>query len=280
MINYKISDLALLDEYLKLYEKSFKNFNKKKNYFDWLYLNNPMGKFIGIDVFDKNKLIGQVGGVPYDFIFKKKKIKTLISINVCVSKNYQGKKLFSNLTKRLEKLLIENNFELLIAIGNKAATPAWIKSINLKLLCNLQAKIGIGHLFNFKFNPENYDLFVNWNKKTIKWRSLNPYNNTKLIRNYNNNYVVSNTHIPYVKSIADVVYLENGIEEFKKEKYLTSNLKLYLGLFNHTNKNNFFFNIPEFLKPSPLNFLYKFLKKDEKLIKEKVYFTFLDFDAF
>ena len=30
MINYKISDLALLDEYLKLYEKSFKNFNKKK----------------------------------------------------------------------------------------------------------------------------------------------------------------------------------------------------------------------------------------------------------
>ena len=50
MINYKISDLALLDEYLKLYEKSFKNFNKKKNYFDWLYLNNPMGKFIGIDV--------------------------------------------------------------------------------------------------------------------------------------------------------------------------------------------------------------------------------------
>ena len=72
MINYKISDLALLDEYLKLYEKSFKNFNKKKNYFDWLYLNNPMGKFIGIDVFDKNKLIGQVGGVPYDFTFKKK----------------------------------------------------------------------------------------------------------------------------------------------------------------------------------------------------------------
>ena len=34
-----------------------------------------MGKFIGIDVFDKNKLIGQVGGVPYDFIFKKKKLK-------------------------------------------------------------------------------------------------------------------------------------------------------------------------------------------------------------
>ena len=36
-------------------------FQKNLEYFKWLYENNPMGKYIGIDA-DKDKLIGQIGG--------------------------------------------------------------------------------------------------------------------------------------------------------------------------------------------------------------------------
>ena len=45
-------------------------------------------------------------------------------------------------------------------------------------------------------------------------------------------------------------------------------------------KKNLFIKLPEILKPSPLNFLYKFIKSNNKLNSEKVFFTFLDFDAF
>ena len=69
MINYKISNLNLLNEYLILYKKCFPGFKKNIEYFRWLYENNPMGNYVGIDAFDGNKLIGQIGGIPYDFKF-------------------------------------------------------------------------------------------------------------------------------------------------------------------------------------------------------------------
>ena len=38
--------------------------------------------------------------------------------------------------------------------------------------------------------------------------------------------------------------------------------------------------MPEFLKPSPLNFLYKFFKIKNNLKKNEIFFSFLDFDIF
>ena len=69
MIKYKISDLNLLSDYLNLYKTCFPGFKKNIEYFRWLYENNPMGNYVGIDAFDGNKLIGQIGGIPYDFKF-------------------------------------------------------------------------------------------------------------------------------------------------------------------------------------------------------------------
>ena len=61
MINYNKSNLTLLNNYLQLYKLCFPGFKKNLEYFKWLYENNPMGKYIGIDAFDKDKLIGQIG---------------------------------------------------------------------------------------------------------------------------------------------------------------------------------------------------------------------------
>ena len=57
-------------------------------------------------------------------------------------------------------------------------------------------------------------------------------------------------------------------------------MKVFIGLSNEITKSLFFREIPEFLKPSPLNFLYKFLKEDYCIKKNEIFFSFLDFDAF
>ena len=88
MIKYKISDINLLSDYLNLYKTCFPGFKKNIEYFRWLYENNPMGNYVGIDAFDGNKLIGQIGGIPYDFKFCNNDIKTLVSINICISNLY------------------------------------------------------------------------------------------------------------------------------------------------------------------------------------------------
>ena len=101
MIKYKISDLNLLSEYLNLYKKCFSGFKKNIEYFRWLYEDNPMGHYIGIDAFDGDKLIGQVGGIPYIFKFYNNDIKTLVPINICIDKSYRGGRIFYNLTSNL-----------------------------------------------------------------------------------------------------------------------------------------------------------------------------------
>ena len=61
-----------LSKYKKLYITCFGNKKFKLDYLNWLYNKNPEGKFIGIDVFHNEKIVGQVGGIPQIYIYKKK----------------------------------------------------------------------------------------------------------------------------------------------------------------------------------------------------------------
>ena len=117
-IKFEKSDVNKIDEYVKLYRRCFFNYPAKKNekYLEWLYKQNPLGNFIGIDATDEERgiKIGQVGGIPYEFNYNGKKIKILQSINVCVDQNYRGNKLFTKMASRLEEYAKEQNYLLLL----------------------------------------------------------------------------------------------------------------------------------------------------------------------
>ena len=69
-----------------------------------------MGNYIGIDAFDGDKLIGQVGGIPFDFKFANNYIKTLISVNICIDKSHRGSQIFYDLSSNFEKRIFLNKF--------------------------------------------------------------------------------------------------------------------------------------------------------------------------
>ena len=78
-ISYKNSNAYKnLDQYTKLYNSCFGQNKFKSNYLNWLYNKNPIGQYIGIDCFDNDILIGQVGGIPIEFFWKRKKLKIII----------------------------------------------------------------------------------------------------------------------------------------------------------------------------------------------------------
>ena len=83
-IEFKKSNINNISRYVNLYRKCFKNYPIKRNerYLQWLYSENPIGNFIGIDAIENNLEIRQVGGIPYEF-------------------NYKGKKIWSHLTKTI-----------------------------------------------------------------------------------------------------------------------------------------------------------------------------------
>lgn len=279
MIKYEVSNLGLISKYLILYKKCFKNFNKNAEYLNWLYVNNPMGSYIGIDAFDKSEIIGQLGGIPINLKFYNKHIKTFVLVNTCIDLKYRGGRIFYNLANNLEKVLKEKNFDLIIGIGNKIATPAWMRSINLKYLCQLQSYIGLINFSKIQNLKNKYNIYTDWNDKCIKWRRSNPLNNIGISDSKNFQLAYSKTSVPIFKVYSPLFF--NHINEFKTvKKESRMSIKVFIGLSNEITKSLFFREIPEFLKPSPLNFLYKFLKEDYCIKKNEIFFSFLDFDAF
>jgi len=279
MISYRNSELSLIEDYLDLYERCFDKFNKNLKYLDWLYVKNPMGSYIGADVFDNSKLVGQLGGIPMNFKFYNRHIKTLVLLNTCIDRKYRGGRLFYNLANNLQKILIEKDYDLLIGIGNKIATPAWIRSIKLRYLCQLQTFIGLNDFLKVQNKNYKYNIFTDWNKDLIKWRCSNPNNKTGVVNFQNHQFVYSKTPYPFVKIYSPLLFNNIPNEHIKREKK-NINLKVFIGLSNEIDKSFLFRKIPEYLKPSPLNFLYKFLKKDYHIKQNEIFFSYLDFDAF
>lgn len=277
MINYKISTLNLLSDYLHLYKTCFPGFKKDIEYFKWLYQDNPMGNYIGIDAFDGDKLIGQIGGIPFDFKFCNNNIKTLVPINICIDKSYRRGRVFHNLSSNFEKILIDSDYDLLIAIGNKIATPLWIRALKLKSLGQLKSYVGIPNFSNKEIILKNYNLFMDWQNDTIRWRCSNPINKTQLIKTHNKKIVYAKTNFPMIKAYTPFPF---EVEYDTKDTEKNFTLKTYIGFCNEVNESFLFRKIPQILKPSPLNFLYKFFKKDYVLREKEVFFSFLDFDAF
>lgn len=282
VIKFNRSNINKINEYVKLYRRCFSDYpiNKNELYFEWLYKNNPLGEFIGIDAFDEEKKleIGQVGGIPYEFNHMGKKIKILQSINVCVDKNYRGKKLFTEMANRLEVYAKEQGYSYIIAIANKLATPAWQQSISMKFLSKLDVLFGYGDLGinDLKLDEEIFRSI--WNKDRINWRRNNPYNKV-FIHKKKKIKLVSLS----VLSIFDIFsYIEDKNCQLDFDKNRINILpNLFIGLAPEGGNKNFFLRIPEFLKPSPLNFLYKDIGKNNIILdKKKCFFTYLDFDAY
>ena len=239
MIEFKKTDLNKLNDYIMLYKKSFKDFNKNYEYFKWLYLDNPQGNFVGIDCYNNNKLIGQVGGIPHEFIFNKKKVKFLISINVCVDPKYQGKWIFSKMLVKFENIANELNFDGIIGVANKAASPYWQRSIKMKKLASLDVFVGFGKINLNLINKSNYNFYTIWNKKKLEWRLKNPLNKTFIDSRTNFQSVYSETNFTFINAYSPIIFFENDLElnSIKKKSYKPI---VYLGLISEFKKTPFY----------------------------------------
>ena len=100
---------------------------------------------------------------------------------------------------------------------------------------------------------------------------------TQLIKLKNKKLVYAKTKFPMIKAYTPFPF-ELDFEPNNLKIDLT--LKTFVGFCDEVNDSFLFRKIPEILKPSPLNFLYKFYKKDYVLNENEIFFTFLDFDAF
>jgi len=277
MYHYKKTNINKIHNYLKLYKNNFEGHSFSLNYINWLYKKNPDGKFFGIDIYYKKKIIGQCGGVPFYLSKNSKKIKSFISINICLNKNHRGKDIMINAQKKLLKLLKIKKFNFFCVVSNYFGFKSWKKSLKLKHFQPLDVRF-----FLFTKNAlNNYDfknkLKILWSNKKINWRLKSPRTKFKIF-NYKN-YIFLYLKIKFFKIFSPIK--NNKIKEISKKNFIFIP-SFYIGLGFDKFFKAMSINIPLFLRPSPLLFMYKILNKsilnDNDI--DNIQFTLADFDVY
>jgi len=271
---YVPSNIDNLNQYLKLYQECFKKYNKNLDYLDWLYSKSPDGLFLGIDVYYKEYLIGQVCGIRSLFNYLGSLKKVIYPLNVCVKKEFRKKNIFYNAIQKFEILCNENDIDFIIGTGNAQATPGWIKQ-NYKYLKSLDVFI-FSESFNLEKIKFNNDIFYSvWSEDRINWRISNPINKISLYNKETRLISVASTHIPFL----NIVSTFGNSKQTQLPNLSKNKLNIFIGMIPDTNKK--FISLPNFLKKSPLNLIYKNLKNEKYILeKDSCFFSFLDFDHF
>ena len=275
-------DRPALARYRALFEACFPGTGKfTEAYIAWLYVANPDGRAVGFDAWDGDQLAAhyvclparaQVGGAP---------ARVLLSLNTATAPAYQGKGLFTKLAEMTYQAAAAQGFDGVYGVANANSTPGFLRKLGFQLVRALEARIGFGRLHGAERTGAAPSFERLWDQDSIAWRCANPHNPVHWRRGGEQ----LQFHAPSL-SAALPAYAELAAARFAlappAQTRAAPPLRLYIGLLPEAPGNyRNYFSIPQRLRPSPLNLIYRsFSPRVTALDPDAIHFTFLDFDAY
>ena len=268
----------------RVFKKNLKIQWKKEfspSFLDWLYNKNPNGKAITYNVFDNENIIAHFSLVPITITYNKKNFKSALSVLTAVDEKYRGLYLFYRIANKTFELAKSMGFKFIIGVANDISAELFVKSFQFKSISPLEVKVGLNAFQKKNYAFPNFKIF--WNNETLSWRLNNPrfkyqiYESKKEFKIYNNNYKIFNIDMGSF-SKEEYSFL---IDHKNKANFNFLPFSIWIGLDDYSTKKLFSFNLPNFLKPSALNFIIKDLTSEKIEIEKKdIKFNLIDFDIF
>ncbi len=255
-------------------------FPKTKKYSDtfinWQYVKNPNGKVRGYNAYENGQLVAHYAMIPIVADVFGKHEKGFLSLNTATHPNHQGKKLFTTLAEMTYKLAAAEGGGFVVGVGNANSTPGFVNKLGFQLVGTLDAKLGFGKVPPSK-RQDGIQFIQSWNKELVQWKLANPKAAYKIKDNV-------------IFSVTDKMGIEAVLMNFSTFYSLPDNnaslgyrpITLWLGIDSSIDWSRAkYFNLPNGLRPSPLNLIFKDLTSaNRKLEKDKVRFNAFDFDAY
>lgn len=266
----EVDDNSLIEIKRFLNEVFPKNRKFTFDYLRWQYARNPLGKMEGFNAWDKGRIISHFAGLPILMNIYGKERKGLLCINVSTDRNYQGKKLFTNLGERTIQHAKDNGYDFMIAVPNSNSSHAFLKYFGFYLISPLNVKIGFGKNI---YTDKIFDCYKIWNEEQWLWRLSNPTNKYFCV----DECLYSPVSF-FAKTISHIGLLNNGAGQVLKRIGLRP-LNLYIGLGASTSKG-LYFNIPSFIKRPPFNLVFRdFTGEIPQISKEDIFLQLIDLDT-
>ena len=172
------------------------------------------------------------------------------------------------MAEKTYQLGAEKGYQFIIGVANQNSTHGFIKKLGFKLIAPLDAYIYLNQRKN-ESNLKNYFQSHSTNDFVL-WRIKNPSGSYF----FSKGLIYSKTDQKLINANLSVIKKTSAISN------LSLCFKMSIGL-NNKPKNLFKFKIPNKLKPSPLNLIFKELESLGIEINESnILFELIDFDAY
>lgn len=251
-------------------------------YMKWLYRENPDGIALGYDAWEDKKLVAHYVCVPGRALVGGNEVKVILSLNTATHPEFQGRGLFTKLAEMTYGEAGHDGYDCIYGIANANSTHGFVKKLGFQLVQPLQAKIGIGALnLSFDKHKENIDFRRVWSDKSFLWRKSNPYNKVFLKKSSEMIKVHARAAGGFLSVYTeDDIHVQYASQEDKNISLMP--FHLYIGCVpTGLSSGNLYMDIPQILRPSPLNLIYRSLTGRKSLLdKNKILVNFFDFDAF
>ena len=252
-------------------------------YLDWEYNQNPLGQAVGFNAFLNDELAAHYVTIPVCAKIFGKETKGLLSLNTATHPNHRGKKLFTQLADLTYQYGREMGYQFVVGVANANSTPGFINKLGFQLIAPLSVKISLGYFKNKKNkNTVKFDFIRIWDKETLAWRLSNPQARYHTVNKKDHFFITAPTKKLGIFAIIGR-FDNNLLPDFcDKKSYLKPPQKIWIGIDPNIQWSKLrHFNLPEKLKPSPLNLIYKDLSNlSIKLDPLKIKVQAVDFDAY
>lgn len=276
-------DEDALREYVGLFAECFPRAEKLADisYLRWLYAENPCGPAIGFDARENGVLAAHYVCVPVTLRINGETADGLLSLNTATRPKFQGRGLFTKLAELTYSAAADEGKELVYGVANANSTPGFVRKLGFSLVSPLESRVGIGRLGHRDGYGLDYEMGFRhqWSSETLRWRLGNPKGLVKAHELGGGMYGFSaKTAYPGIRAWAEMPLNKTAEVETTRAEMT---LRIWLGLRpSAMGKLGLYKALPERFRPSPLNLIIRGLKSPVAIEKERVFFNFLDFDAF
>ncbi len=275
-------DQGRLQRYQALFQTCFPHATKfTAAFLTWLYRDNPDGEAVGFDAFDGDRLAAHYVCIPARVRIGARLARALLSLNTATHPDYQGKGLFTKLAAMTYEAGAGQGFDCVYGVANQHSTPGFVRKLGFQLVQPLDAMVGFGGLgIDLSRVSHDAQFARHWTAESLAWRCGNPANPIRGRRRAG--------RLAFEASASGRLVAAHAELPLETDAAMTAQggpgapLRLHLGLAPSTAGGfRTYFHIPQALRPSPLNLIYRPLGGiDDRLEPGHVYFTFLDFDAY
>ncbi len=271
-----------LAEYSALFTACFPGTDRfTVEYLEWLYVRNPDGRAFGFDARDGETLAAQYVCIPAQVSIDGKSVRMLLSLNTATHPQFQGKGLFTKLAAMTYEAAAAQGYDGIYGVANANSTPGFVRKLGFQLVRPLEAMVGLGKVGGRAGMSDSPPAFERlWSSEALEWRCANPYNPVARRRRGDYWQFHSSAAGPWLQAYAELA-LPPSIALAPAGKSV-SPMRLYLGLVpDEVRGFGTYVSIPQRLRPSPLNLIYRSLAAPGKqLDPARIRFSFLDFDAY